>query len=157
MPWTGSPPPTGATFLKQQLMKKPDQARQIASAMPSIRANDLRQKSFALNSTKPDDCLIAVLPCSASEPTVLTLTSRSGWVTGASPTHNSRTPLNEAGVYQIYREGKIRRLTPQLNGKLEFYPPGTFGTRGGVVRPDFSRKALAKLDNSKSTNLLLLD
>ncbi len=55
---------------------------------------------------------------------------------------DSFTITAKDGVYRIFENGVVQRLTPELDGRFRFQPPGTFATRSSVIRPEFADEAL---------------
>ncbi|MDP3459399.1 MAG: prolyl oligopeptidase family serine peptidase [Hyphomonas sp.] len=67
------------------------------------------------------------------------------------------TVLAGDGLYRLYTDGSRRRITPELEGTLRYYPPGTFAARASLVRPEFRDEALLELTGAGSVTLIAAD
>lgn len=70
---------------------------------------------------------------------------------------NHLTVAAEDGVYRLYADREPQRLTPDLPGAFQYIPPGTFATRSGVIRPEFTDEALLSVTGPGAARLVMVD
>lgn len=67
------------------------------------------------------------------------------------------TIMASDGVFRVYVDGAISRLTDPALGSFQYLPPGNMATRGSVIRPEFADHALFHVSHASGSTIVLLD